>query len=217
MEYIPGNRERLFIVSESALLQLFHRCSACPSIDVSSSIASIVGTMAVIHARCHTCDTEFRWSSQPRIAGIPEGNLLLSAGILFAGALPRKTLRVLNFMGLATISPSTYFIHQRKYLHSTIRRVWEDRSRHLLASLKGKQVILGGDGRSDGMGHSAKFGTYSLMDIEENKVLTVNTVQVNPTANFFLSVVGYLQTWLVFPLWSAINPSGPCPALSREF
>ena len=29
-------------------------------------------------------------------------------------------------------------------------------------------LSLGGDGRSDGPGHSAKFGSYTLMDLEHN-------------------------------------------------
>ena len=38
-------------------------------------------------------------------------------------------------------------------------------------------LSLGGDGRSDSPGHSAKFGSYSLMDLENNVVLDVELVQ----------------------------------------
>ena len=37
---------------------------------------------------------------------------------------------------------------------------------------------LGGDGRSDSPGHSAKFGSYALMDMEHNTILDVKLVQV---------------------------------------
>lgn len=40
------------------------------------------------------------------------------------------------------------------------------------------EVIVGGDGRCDSPGHSAKYGTYSLMDAEQNKILDSQLVQV---------------------------------------
>ena len=39
-------------------------------------------------------------------------------------------------------------------------------------------LSLGGDGRSDSHGHSAKYGAYSLMDLEHNVILNVELVQV---------------------------------------
>ena len=42
----------------------------------------------------------------------------------------------------------------------------------------GKPLSLGGDGRSDSPGHSAKYGSYTLMDLEHNVVLDVELVQV---------------------------------------
>ena len=50
----------------------------------------------------------------------------------------------------------------------------------LLDSIKdeGKELILGGDGRCDSPGHSAKYGSYSLMDLEQNRILDSQLVQV---------------------------------------
>ena len=39
-------------------------------------------------------------------------------------------------------------------------------------------LSLGGDGRIDSPGHSAKYGAYSLMDLEHNVILDVELVQV---------------------------------------
>jgi len=38
-------------------------------------------------------------------------------------------------------------------------------------------LSLGGDGRSDSPGQSAKFGSYTLMDLEHNAILDVELVQ----------------------------------------
>lgn len=86
--------------------------------------------MAVIDVRCRTCDKEFRCCILPRIAGFPKGNLLLSAGILFAGARPRKE--------------------------------------------EGMEEVI--------------RATQLNLDIQENNILAIKTVQVNPTASFSFSV-----------------------------
>ena len=71
--------------------------------------------------------------------------------------------------------------HQREYLQPSIVRVWKREQQHLLNKIKedGGSVVLGGDGRSDSPGHSAKFGSYTFMDLKRNKVVDLQLVQVN--------------------------------------
>lgn len=46
----------------------------------------------------------------------------------------------------------------------------------LLANVKDKALILAGDGRCDSPGKSAKFCTYSMMDIDSGVILHAETV-----------------------------------------
>lgn len=46
----------------------------------------------------------------------------------------------------------------------------------LLAKYKDQNVVLAGDGRCDSPGSSAKFCTYSVMEIESGVILHVETV-----------------------------------------
>jgi len=39
-------------------------------------------------------------------------------------------------------------------------------------------LTIGGDGRCDSPGHSAKYGSYNLMELRHNVVLDVELVQV---------------------------------------
>ena len=48
-----------------------------------------------------------------------------------------------------------------------------------LRILKDQELVLGGDARCYSMGHYAKFGSYSLMEMTVNKMLTVQLVQVS--------------------------------------
>lgn len=43
---------------------------------------------------------------------------------------------------------------------------------------EGSALLLGGDGRADSPGHSAKYGSYSLVDLNHKVVLDIQLVQV---------------------------------------
>ena len=150
------------IVFLSQLLLLFQHCHKCfgpnPQVQTSHS-----GTMFVFDVFCHHCNAKFSWKSQPNLKGkFPAGNLLLSFGILCAGASVTKVLRVLNDIGLLGYSEATYYYHQRHLLFPSITSYWQTYQKSILESLKGKEVVLAGDGRHDSMGHSAKYCTYTL-------------------------------------------------------
>ena len=40
----------------------------------------------------------------------------------------------------------------------------------------GRAVVLGGDGRADQSGHSAKFGCYRVVDLDEGKEADIQLV-----------------------------------------
>ena len=52
---------------------------------------------------------------------------------------------------------------------------------HLLGSLGGQEngLVLAGDGRCDSPGYSAKFGSYTLLEQQTNRVLDFEVVQVS--------------------------------------
>jgi len=83
-------------------------------------------------------------------------------------------------MNVATIAYSTFMQHQKSYLHPAVERTYRQQQCTLLNEIKseGRDLILGGDGRCDSPGHSAKYGSYSLMDVEKNKILDFQLVQV---------------------------------------
>ena len=50
------------------------------------------------------------------------------------------------------------------------------------------KVICGGDGRADTAGHSAKYGTYTLIELTEKAVIDVQVVQVYVTKKTLIFV-----------------------------
>ena len=46
----------------------------------------------------------------------------------------------------------------------------------------GKDLIIGGDGRHDSMGHSAKYGAYTIFCCNISKIIDFALVQVSMSA-----------------------------------
>lgn len=172
--------EDKFVVFKSCLLMLFSVCLQCTGVS-SAAIKTTVGTLISIVQKCKTCGWKRTWNSQPYIKGVPAGNLFLSSSILFAGASATKVLRVLKFYRCQAISERTFFRQQKLFLQPAIIKTWESAQHSLIRELmdEDRPLILGGDARADSPGHTAKFGSYSLMELKKQKVLEVILVQVS--------------------------------------
>ena len=170
--------QTVYLVFESALLLLFSSCIHCSS---HTSVKKVVtGSLLRIIQTCSNCSRRRTWESQPYIGKIPAGNILISAAILYSGALPSKALQMFQILNLATITRKTFFRHQNQYLQPAINSVWKRSQELLLRSLKekGNPLVLAGDGRSDSPGLSAKYGSYSILELTCNKIVDFKLVQV---------------------------------------
>ena len=184
-----GGSEGKYLVFWTCLLNLFAmvQCGQC-GVVANTVRRTVCGTLVRVYHTCLMCGAGRVWCSQPSVrSGAPAGNIQLSAAILSAGALPTKVLRVLCFMGVAIISRRTYFRHQRQLLMPAIHRVWLEHQRWLLACLltEERPLVFGGDGRSDSMGHSAKYGSYVMMELEANAIIDMKLIQVRPQHHTF--------------------------------
>ena len=87
---------------------------------------------------------------------------------------------MLQFMNVARISMSTFINHQNYYLYPSIAHVWQRyQDAYFDDVLNTDQAVnLAGDGRADTPGHSAKYGCYSVLDLDEGTVVGIQLVQV---------------------------------------
>ena len=147
---------------------------------VSIAASELMGSFLQVIQTCEHCCKTRTWDSQLYVGNVPAGNLLSSAAILYSGSLPSKALRMFEILNITTISRKTYFRHQSKYLQPATDSVWKRKQESILTSLKskGKQLVLAGDGRSDSPGYSAKFGSYSILELTCNKIVDFQLVQV---------------------------------------
>ena len=174
------DKQHTYLVIESALMMLFTTCYFCKSLTTNVRKA-VIGSFLRITQWCNICQRRRVWESQPHIGSKPAGNVLISAAILYAGALPMKALRVFSILNCATITCKTFYRHQRQFLQPAVKLIWERNQQAIFAMLKeGKSsLVVGGDGRADSPGHSAKYGTYSLIELTHNKVIDFKLVQVS--------------------------------------
>ena len=169
------------MVFYSMLLSLFSIiCFKCQK-NTPIVEAFKTGTMVTMVQNCPVCGKgAFRWCSQPFVLGkYPAGNVLLSFGILMAGASVSKVMLVFKHMGLCSTTCRTFFLHQKRFLFPAILYHWEVYREGLISKVKGmKDIVWSGDGRFDSMGHSAKYGTYSMFCFPIDKIVHFELLQV---------------------------------------
>ena len=87
---------------------------------------------------------------------------------------------MLRTIGCACISCKTFYIHQKKYLISAASTVWDRYQQSFIAMLKADatRLVIGGDGRAESPGDSAKYGSYSVIELNHNVVLDIQLVQI---------------------------------------
>ena len=188
----PQN-EIKYLVFHSHLLSLFTQCRSCHLSCIGRISDKPQGTYIAVTQECSHCGYQWTWRSQPFIRDTPAGNLLLSASILFSGATPAKVLHLLDHLKMACIKDRTFFDHQKFYLLPSIKAIWKESQTVLLQQCiaRGSPLSIGGDGRCDSPGHSAKFGSYGIVDMDSKKIIHLELVQVTTLLQDMLILTDY--------------------------
>ena len=113
------------------------------------------------------------------IKGMAAGNLLLSSSILLSGATYTKIASLAEILKLNFLSEKTFYNIKDLYLFPVINEVWEGEQGAVFSHLKDKELWLSGDGRCDSPGHSAKYGTYTMLDQKSVTIVGFHIVQVS--------------------------------------
>ncbi|KAK6494063.1 hypothetical protein HHUSO_G508 [Huso huso] len=178
----PIHNEEKFIIFISCIKQLITwcHCPECGSFDIISYHV-VKGCLLTITISCRSCSSQVNCNSQRYIGGTPAGNILLSASILFAGATAEKVLCVLQNMSVAAISAHTFFRHQCHVVLPVVQRLWTTRQMWVLAALQAEKrnLVLGSNCSANSPGHSARFGSYTMVELHANAVIDIQLVQVN--------------------------------------
>lgn len=173
-----GYSDTKYIVYGSCLFELFETCPVCQRVCDVTPLRR--GTFLAIDQLCPHCQYSRKWKSQPVFGSNPAGNLQLSAAIYFSGASFIQLEKIFNAMHIALFKYDTFRRHARMYLEPTIIHKWGKDQETLLQRLsQHDKAIIGGDMRADSPGHSAKYGSYSVMNLREKTIIDIQLVQSN--------------------------------------
>ena len=175
------HNERKFVIFESQIDKLFQMCQICgsPVSDVEKSTHG--GNLRVTTTCLNHCS--FTWTGQPLLHAMSAGNLLMAAAILFSGMTYAKFAQFATLLNLQCLAERTFYEIQKDILWPVIQDAWNKKQSELFDELQGQQVKLSGDGRCDSPGHTAKYGTYTVMDSETDKVVDFQIVQKSEVKN----------------------------------
>ena len=174
--------ERKFIVFESMLDQLFISCKECGSLCEIQKTHT--GSMVTIKTVC--CNNHsFKWKSQPELHKKPAGNILIPSAIVFTGGTYEATKQLSQALNMNFVNKDEFYKVQDKLILPTINKSYEKQQKAVLEEIKkqGEANDLCGDGRSDSPGHNAKYGTYSLMDENSEKIVDFSLVHVGEVSS----------------------------------
>ncbi len=167
------------MVFEGQLYNLLQhsRCRQCGNVLLGSmdDYISVEALALSFKAECIE-GHPFQWRYQPLLgigsAAMYAGNLLLSAALLFSVNQYAKVSHFASLLNLGFISSSSYSIHQKGNLFPAVHESWTNHRAAIWEDIKAQGVLhIGGDGRCDSPGYSAKFGTYSVMDLKTNLIV----------------------------------------------
>ncbi|XP_057311862.1 uncharacterized protein LOC130649578 [Hydractinia symbiolongicarpus] len=178
----PGLKsDAQFLVFWSCLLTLFQVCFTCLQ---KTCITRVVkrGTLIIVTSICPNKHV-FSWQSQPIVNGRAAGNLLLSAAILYSGNTYARIAEMMSILRLQFISKSTFYDIQRSVLFPKLNTFYKKYRNNIYSECAAKEGNLIGDGRSDSPGYSAKYGTYTLMSVDINKIIDFQVVHVRTAGN----------------------------------
>ncbi|KAA0705258.1 hypothetical protein E1301_Tti019534 [Triplophysa tibetana] len=182
---IPVQNIRKYIVYETCIMELFESCPVCQRrCDVRSQTH---GTFLRVDQVCQHCNFSRKWNSQPIMGSTPAGNIHLSCAVYLCGASYITLEKVFAAMRLQVFRYNTFRSHARMYIEPAIVCKWKNWQDGMLNQIRQQEkVILGGDMRANSSEeHSAKFGSYTMMELQTNTIVDIQLVQSNEVGGGF--------------------------------
>ena len=176
------NDDSKFIVFWLCLLPLLRVCSKC---FCHAEIIAVItrGAMLMIKKVCSNYHDTV-WYSNPRMGHMPLINLEMSAAVLYSGNTFTRIKEMMELCKVSFLGRTSYHDLQTRFLIPTVNNFFQ-KSRHKILSDIKWPIELAGDGRCDSLGNSAKYGTYTVMDIRSRNSLDVSVGHVGTVNNSY--------------------------------
>ncbi|XP_065180373.1 uncharacterized protein LOC135810903 [Sycon ciliatum] len=186
----------MYFVCESSLFMLMKYCPKCGG-KVICRTKTLVGPMLVVKMICEQ-DCDVIWRSHTTTGKAQQQSLcsiLLVAAILLCGGTYSKFSKFAEFFHLQFMSRRTFFSIQQKFVFPVIQAAWLAERTRVHSLLLGRQLTLAGDGRCDSPGYSARFGTYTFMDVASDLIVDYHlAMSTDTTSSVAMEKMGFVVT-----------------------
>ncbi|XP_070404740.1 uncharacterized protein [Nothobranchius furzeri] len=141
------------------------------------------GTAMIVKWCCPKSHVVWQWNSQPTVKfGMQAGDFMLSSNILLSGNNFAKIALMFKYMNMGMVTRNTFFSVQNAYCVDTIKEYWTEKRTDIISEVKERgHVVALGDGRMDSPGFCAQYCTYTLMDNDTRKILSIENVDKRET------------------------------------
>ena len=166
------------------LVQLFaQKCCAAQCQLPCTVDFTLCGTSVLIKWKCGDGHTgKFCSSHRGEGDSLLTNNLQALADILFSGNNFEKIAKFAGFLGLSSISKTTYYRAQRIYLIPAVTEWWRWQQGEIFTGLQNKDLVVCHDGQCNSPGFTAKNLCYYLMEMTTSYIIDVEVMdkrQVN--------------------------------------
>ncbi|XP_052820913.1 uncharacterized protein LOC128246652 [Mya arenaria] len=156
-------------------------CRSCKSHEVEIK-DTYKGSAVYLEWVCKEGHSNGRWCSQPLLnRRVHSGDFLISATTVLSGNNFSKLKLWADMLKLKFPSEQQFFRVQGAYLVPTVDSYWQEHQQDLIQSFHGQDVIVLGDGCNDSPGHCAQYCSYTLMENDSKKILTLKTMDKRET------------------------------------
>ena len=138
------------------------------------------GSQLIVALTCPNNHENIR-KSQLAVNRYSQGNLTLSAAVLFSANTFEGIAKHFNIANIEWITKTSYYAIQRKFfVHLNCSRTRASLVRNLKRERKCK---LSGGGRHNSPSHNVKYVTYSLMNQQTNEIVAFAVTLVTEASN----------------------------------
>ncbi|KAL3836361.1 hypothetical protein ACJMK2_021794 [Sinanodonta woodiana] len=167
VEYTADPHKTLkYIVFENSLMELLDVCPMCIRTNLQHQ-KCLIGSCLCVNTYC-LCGFYRSWTNQP---------LHHSMGKFNCGSSCFFQWQYMN----------SYNTIQSSYIVPATLSLWEYKQHLYLDHVRGtgQASKLSGDARCSSLGHTAKYGSYTSMDVRTSKVVDIQLVQCNEVNNSY--------------------------------
>ena len=185
--FMEHGKQKRAIIDVDLILQLFqnncqiHLCTG----QCSAASFEAVGGVLKITWECSNGHSGV-WTSSKVLCkkkgqDVYSNTMMIAAAIFITGNSYEKFSLLCKFLGLSSVSKSTFMRIQKKYIIPEIEKFWKDMKASVWKIFKGESIILCGDGRNDSSRHMAKYCVYVLMEQFVSVVVDIDVVDKRET------------------------------------